>query len=203
MNTLHLISAAVLLVASATFSASAQTRPGAAPKQTPSPTQANTTAAVPATKMAFVDTTAFGDDKVGIKRYVNAVKSLEREFQPRQIEINNMQTRIKALADEISKLNATAVVDSRTIAAKQDEGERLQRDMKYKKDQADADVAKRYQEVVGPISSDIGKAIDKFAAQRGITLVLDVSKLAQAILTLSPAMDVTQAFINDYNNTHP
>jgi len=186
------------------ISSSAQTRPGAAPpKQTAPPAQANANAAVPATKIAFIDTTTFGDDKVGIKRYVNAVKGLEREFIPRQTELVDMQTRIKALADEISKLSSTAGVDPKTIAAKRDEGERLQRDIKYKKDQADADLAKRYQEVVSPISTDIGKAIDQFAAQRGITLVLDFSKLVQGILTLSPATDVTQAFINEYNRTHP
>jgi len=186
------------------ISSSAQTRPGAAPpKQTAPPAQANANAAVPATKIAFIDTTTFGDDKVGIKRYVNAVKGLEREFIPRQTELVDMQTRIKALADEINKLSSTAGVDPKTIAAKRDEGERLQRDIKYKKDQADADLAKRYQEVVSPISTDIGKAIDQFAAQRGITLVLDFSKLVQGILTLSPATDVTQAFINEYNRTHP
>ena len=204
MNTLRLIAAAMWLAVLVAFSSSAQTRPGAAPpKQTAPPAQANANAAVPATKIAFIDTTTFGDDKVGIKRYVNAVKGLEREFIPRQTELVDMQTRIKALADEINKLSSTAGVDPKTIAAKRDEGERLQRDIKYKKDQADADLAKRYQEVVSPISTDIGKAIDQFAAQRGITLVLDFSKLVQGILTLSPATDVTQAFINEYNRTHP
>lgn len=204
MNILRLNAAAMLLAALVAISSSAQTRPGAAPpKQTAPPAQANTSAAVPATKIAFIDTTIFGDDKVGIKRYVNAVKGLESEFLPRQTELVNMQTRIKTLADEINKLSATAGGDPKTIAAKRDEAERLQRDIKYKKDQADADLAKRYQEVVSPISSDIGKAIDQFAAQRGITLVLDFSKLVQGILTLSPATDVTQAFINEYNKTHP
>jgi Skp family chaperone for outer membrane proteins len=158
---------------------------------------------VPATKIAFIDTTVFAEEKGGISRYVTAVKSLEREFQPRQNELNNIQTRIKAIADELNKLSGNAVVDPKTIATRQDEGERLQRDLKYKKDQADADFAKRYQEVVGPISSDIGKAIDQFAVQRGISLVLDVSKLGQSVLTLNPAMDVTQVFIIGYNRTHP
>ena len=51
----------------------------------------------------------------------------------------------------------------KTVQAKNDEGERLQRDLKYKKEQADADFAKRYQDVVSPISQDIGKALDQFA----------------------------------------
>src|SRR5207253_828983 len=110
------------------------------------------------------------------------------------------------LADEINKLSSgsgSSVVDPKTVQAKQDEGERLQRDLDYKKKQADADFAKRYQDVVSPISADIGKALDQFASSRGITMILDISKLAPAILTVNPAMDVTRAFVAEYNSTHP
>jgi Skp family chaperone for outer membrane proteins len=204
MQLFRLIAAGVMFAAGLTISASAQTRPPTVPpKQATPQTPVAGNAAVPATKMAFIDTTAFAEEKGGINRYVSAVKSLEREFQPRQNELNNIQTRIKTIADELNKLSANAPVDPKTIAARQDEGERLQRDLKYKKDQANTDFTKRYQEVVGPISRDIGKAIDQFAAQRGISLVLDVSKLGQSVLTLNPAMDVTQAFIIEYNSTHP
>ena len=203
MQLFRLSAAAVIFAAGVSISASAQTRPAtASPKQAPPQIPASN-AAVPATKIAFIDTTVFGDQKGGINRYISVVKGLEREFQPRQNELVDIQTRIKAITDELQKLSGNAVVDPKTIAAKQDEGERLQRDLKYKKDQADADFAKRYQDVVGPISTDIGKAIDQFATQHGISLVLDISKLGPSVLTLNPAMDVTQAFIIEYNRTHP
>ena len=193
-----------MLAAIVTISASAQTRPGSAAVRPPaSQTPAASNAPVPDTKIAFIDTSMFGEEKGGINRYVTAVKAVEREFQPRLTELNGIQTRIKALADEISKLSGNSVVDPKTIQAKQDEGERLQRDLKYKKDQMDADSAKRYQEVVSPISTDIGKALDQFAQQRGITMILDISKLAPAILTVNPAMDVTQAFIAEFNSKNP
>lgn len=199
-----------MLAAILALSASAQTRPAAGrpatttPPATPQSTApAQTNAPLPDTKIAFIDTGAFGEEKGGITRYVNAMKSLEREFQPRQKELNDIQTRIKGLADEITKLSGNSVVDPKTIQAKNDEGERLQRDLKYKKEQADADFAKRYEEVVGPISQDIGKALNQFASQRGITMILDISKLAPAILTVNPAMDVTAAFISEYNTKNP
>jgi Skp family chaperone for outer membrane proteins len=209
MQIFRVIVAAMLFAGVVTTSASGQTRPGtAAPKPATSPapqTPPATSAAfaVPATKIAFIDTTAFGDEKTGVTRYVNAVKGLQREFQPKQTELTNIQNRLNAISEELRKLNSTPVVDPKSVQARQDEGERLQRDLKYKKDQADADFTKRYQEVVGPISTDIGKAIDQFALQHGVSLVLDVSKLAQAVLTLNPAMDATQAFIVEYNKTHP
>jgi Skp family chaperone for outer membrane proteins len=205
MKHLRLIAATLMLAAMIAVSASAQTRPAT----TPARPAAQTTPAVnngpiPDTKIAFIDTSAFGEEKGGIARYVNAMKALEREFQPRTTELTTMQTRIKTIADELNKLSAgSAVVDQKTIQGKQDEGERLQRDLKYKDEQLKADMSKRYQDVVGPISNDIGNALTQFANQRGITMILDYSKLLPAILTLSPAADVTQAFIAEYNSTHP
>ena len=80
---------------------------------------------------------------------------------------------------------------------------RLERDLKYKKDSLDADFNRRYTLVVQPISSDIGKALDQYLSSDGLSMILDISKLAPAILTLNPAMDVTKDFIADYNSKHP
>jgi len=204
MKNFRIFAAALMLAAILAVSASAQTRPatgGTTPARPAATTPAASNAPVPDTKIAFINTEAFGDEKAGITRYVNAMKSLEREFKPRQDDLNNMQSRIRILAEEISKTQSVA--DPKTIQAKQDEGERLQRDLKYKKEQADADFAKRYQEVVGPISQDIGKALDAFATQRGITMIMDISKLIPAILTINPAMDVTASFISEYNGRNP
>ena len=201
MRNIRILAAALMLAAIVAVSASAQTRPAATtPARPAATTPATNNGPVPETKIAFIDTSAFGEEKGGITRYVTAVKSLEREFDPRQKELQAMQTRITAIADEIGKLSGNAVVDPKTIQAKQEEGARLQRDLKYKKEQADADFAKRYQEVVSPISADIGKVLDQFATARGLTMILDISKLAPAILTVNQNMDVTAAFIAEYNS---
>src|SRR5882672_6119292 len=145
--------------------ASAQTRPApttTAPRPaTPQPTPAAPVAAanVPAAKIAVVNTDAFRDEKVGITRYLKAVAALDAEFKARNDELNNLQARLKTLADEINKLSNSPVVSQQTIQTKQDEGERIQRDLKYKKEQADADFKKRYTEAVLPISTDIGNAL--------------------------------------------
>jgi len=158
---------------------------------------------VPASKIALVDTSVFGDEKVGIKRYINAVNSVEKIFQPKSVELQNLQNQIKVIADDIAKLNNNPVVSPESLRAKRDEGERLQRELKYKKEQADADFQKRYTEVVGPVSNDIGNALIQYASQNGLTMIFDISKLAPAVLAVNSAMDVTQAFIADYNSKHP
>jgi len=196
----------------AAVSAAAQTPARPTGTATPKPAAPQATAVQPATanapvpdsKIAVVDTDAFRDDKIGIRRYLNAFSSVQREFQPRNAELLNLQNRIKTLADEITKLSAnTAVVGQQTIQTKQEEGERLQRELKYKKDQADADFEKRYNEVVKPVTLDVGNALSAYASQHGLTMILDMSKLAPAVLAVNPATDVTQAFIADYNAKHP
>jgi Skp family chaperone for outer membrane proteins len=204
MKRIIVFPAVLLLLFLASANASAQTRPGTAgAKAAPSQPAPGANAEVPDTRIGLADTGMFADEKAGIKRYVNAVKKVEGEFQPRTVELNNLQTRINTIADDISKLSGNSVVGPQTIQAKQEEGQRLQRELKYKKEQADADFANRFKEVVGPVSADIGKALDQYASKHGLTMILDISKLAPAVLTVNPSMDITLAFIAEYNAANP
>lgn len=210
MRIFRLFAATLFIAAIAATSAFAQQRGGTtqpAARATPPAAAPAQTGPVPSSKIAYVDTSFFGDEKAGIARYVTAMNNLQREFQPRTTELQNLANRIKTIADEISKLQGSSgpsgVVSQQSIVDKQEEGERLQRELEYKKKDYDALAAKRYTEVVGPISSDIGKALDAFAKQRGITMVFDLSKLGEVIISADPAMDITREFITEYNSKNP
>jgi Skp family chaperone for outer membrane proteins len=199
MKNYRLFGLAGLLAIFTVLTAAAQTRPTTAPL-TGGATQG---IAVPESRIAFVNTDAFQDPKDGIARYVAAVSLLDKEFQPRQQELTTLQTQINTLADDINKLSGSSVVDPKTIQTKQELGEKLQRDFKYKKDMYDADVQRRYREAVGPVSEDIGKALDAFAKAHGITMILDISKMAPAVLSVNDSMNVTRQFIIEYNSKYP
>lgn len=212
MKIVRTLATSAILAAIAALPAYAQgTRPtGTTAPARPAATPATTTAApttatvaVPESKIAFVDTEAFADATNGIKRFVGALQTLQSEFKIKQDEMVGIQNKMQALAKEIETLSKTAVVDPKTITAKQDEGGRLERELKYKKEDYDAATQKRYRELVGPVSADIGKELDTFAAQRGITMILDVSKLLPAILTAKEEMDITKQFIAYYNAKNP
>lgn len=177
-------------------------RPNVAPTQSPPPAQ-NLVVAVPPSKIAVIDTGIFSDEKVGIFRVIDAAKSLESEFRARQQELQAAQTRINTLVEDIRKLRQANVVDQKTIQAKQDEGLRLQQDFDVKKQRFQEDYERRYGQVMGPVSQQIGKAMDEFAAQHGITMTLDVSKMLPAILTALPTVEVTAAFIAEFNRKNP
>jgi Skp family chaperone for outer membrane proteins len=118
-------------------------------------------------------------------------------------ELQGIQTRIQSIAAEIQKMtgNTAVPVDQKALAAKQDEGQRLQREGEFKKKEYDAAVERRSNELLGPISADISRAIQDFAKARGYTVILDIDRLGQAgaILSLDPSANVTKEFITFYN----
>ena len=192
--------AVALFAALLTVSAQAQQRAAGAAATPAAPAAAGP---LPDAKIAFINTEAFGDEKEGIRRFTTALKSLENEFKPRQTELEGMRTRLRTIADDINKISNSPAADPNSVRAKQEEGERLQTDIKRKSEDAEKAFQRRYSEVVGPISADIGKALDRFAQTRGITMMLDISKLLPAVLTVSPGMDMTRAFIAEYNSSNP
>ncbi len=79
----------------------------------------------------------------------------------------------------------------------------MKKEATRKQEDAQTSYQKRMQEVLAPLYDDIGKALDSFGKSRGITLMLDISKIGPAILMASDATDVTRAFIADFNSKFP
>jgi Skp family chaperone for outer membrane proteins len=177
-------------------------RPPVSPAQSPQPTP-NLVVAVPPSKIAVIDTAVFSDEKAGIYRVIDANAALQSEFRARQQELQSTQTRINTLVEDIRKLRQANPVDQKTIQTKQEEGLRLQQDFDTKKQRYQEDYERRYGHVMGPVSQQIGKALDDFAAQHGITMTLDVSKMLPAVLTALPTVEVTTAFIAEFNRKNP
>ena len=158
-------------------------------------------AAVPESKIALINTYFFTDEKAGITRLVNAVKKVDAEFTPRRTELQGIKAQIDKLTADIQ---ATAnVAQPQQLQQKSEQLEGLKRDYQRKGEDAQAAYNKRLQESVGPLYEEIGKALDTFARAQGITLLLDASKIGPAILAATDGMDVTRAFIADYNSKNP
>src|SRR5687768_17999109 len=95
----RLIVAAAFVLAVAISPALAQTRP-AAPTTTP---QTGAPAGnLPQSKIALIYSDAFLDAKTGIGRFNTLITTLNREFQPRQTELQGMQQRIQTMTTEVS-----------------------------------------------------------------------------------------------------
>lgn len=59
--------------------------------------------------------------------------------------------------------------------------------------------SQREAEVLDPIRAAVDRALERYAKTRGIELLLDRSKIAEAVLVIGPTVDITDAFIKNYN----
>ena len=197
MKIVRSFAAVALLSTVAAVSALAQTRP-AAPTAAPPATQ-QAAVVVPDSKMAMIYSDAFLDPKTGIARFNSLLTTLNREFQPRQTELQNLQTRINTLTKEINDTQAVAAPDA--IRQKRDQVEQLNTELKRKAEDAEAAYNKRRSDIFTPLQQDIGKALEVFAKARGITVIVDGSQVP--VVYAADSIDITRAFINEFNSKNP
>ena len=193
------IAAVVLMTTIAVISISAQTRPAAPATGAPTTAAPQTNVAVPDSKMAMIYSEAFLDPKNGIARFSALLTTLNKEFEPRQRELDQINQKVAALTKEIS--DTQNVADPKTIQQKQESLEQLKREYQRKGEDAQAAYAKRRQEIFGPLQEDIGKALEVFAKARGITVIVDGSQVP--VLYAIDSIDITRAFIADFNSKNP
>ena len=189
--------AAVALLTATVICVSAQTKP--ATSAAPPAAAPQSTVAVPDSKMALIYSDAFLDPKAGIARFNSLLGTLNREFQPRQAELQALQTKINTLAKEID--DTQNVADPNAIRTKRDQLAAMTTEFKRKGEDAEAAYSKRRSEIFTPLQQDIGKALEAFAKARGITVIVDGSQVP--VVYAADSIDITRAFIADFNSKNP
>ena len=205
----HLFPVSALLLAGFAALASAQ-QPAGRPAAQPTPTATAPAATAPAqvqlpmSKMAVIYTDLFLDQKTGIAKFNVLVTKLNGEFQKTKDELTAMQTRATSLETEINKLREApqgAPVDQRSLQAKIDQLDQLKKDIQRKGEDAQANYNRRRQELFGPLQDEIGKALEAFAKARGINVIIDAAQVP--LLYAADSIDITRAFITDFNSKNP
>jgi Skp family chaperone for outer membrane proteins len=191
--------AAVALLTTAAFCVSAQQTKPATPAAPQASAPQTATVAIPDSKMAMIYSDLFLDPKTGIARFNSLLGTLNREFQPRQAELQGLQQKIQALTKEIE--DTQSVADPNAIRVKRDQLAQMSTDFKRKGEDAEAAYTKRRQEIFLPLQQDIGKALEVFAKARGITVIVDGSQVP--VVYAADSLDITRAFINDFNTKNP
>ncbi len=155
----------------------------------------------PATKIAIIDSNAFFDEKAGITKLVSASKQLNDGFKPTQVELDTLNKRLQTLAAEIENLRKQPNPDRNALQTKVDEGEQLQRNLKYKTEDAKEKYARQQSLAIGPVMQAIGKGLQDYAKQKAYTLIFDIAKDQNGLLVAigDQGADVTKDFITFYN----
>ena len=188
----RLIAAFALVLALAVSPALAQPRTAA-----PAPTQS--TANVPESKIALIYSDAFLDPKTGINRFTTLITNLNREFQPRQTELQTLQGKIQALTDDIAK--TAQMAEPKTIALKQEQLDQAKKDYQRKGEDAQAAYNKKRTEMFSPLQDDIGKALETYAKAHNINVIIDGSQVP--LVYAADTLDITKAFISEFNSKNP
>lgn len=156
--------------------------------------------AVP-TKVGWIDTSAFSDPKAGINKYVAGLKTVEDAVKPQFTELQNLQNRLNGIIAEINKLQQTNPVNQVDLSSKQYEGGRIERELEFKKKEFDAEMTRRRNDVIGPVTADIMKVLQEYGKQKGYVTILDIGSMAQtnSLLYVDPLANCTTDFIAFYN----
>ena len=196
MRVIRTIALAAAFAAFSAAAVNAQTAPAAGAAR-PAAAAAN----VPDGKFAIIDTEAFGDPKAGIARLVNAFQTVDREFKPRRDQITALRTKYEGIVKQIN--DTKGVAQPASLSALADQAETLKSDIERQQQDGQRALDKRVKELTDPIYQDISTALQSYAKQRGITLLFDVSKMGGVMMVVDGAVDITPAFIADYNQRNP
>lgn len=92
-------------------------------------------------KIMVIEMEAFFDPENGISSVVRAIEGLNQEFGPLKKEMQGLEQRYQALADEIAKARSTT--DSRALQEKRFQAESLRRGLRNKAEDAGREFMKR------------------------------------------------------------
>jgi Skp family chaperone for outer membrane proteins len=159
--------------------------------------------AVPAMKVAWINSAGFVDEQNGIKALVRTGKELELEFSNQQADLALLNEKLRTIVAELGKLQAGGTTNAEAIQKKQTEGLKLQQDLQARQQEFQAALNQAQQEKQGPIVAEIDKTMSAFAKEREIGILIDVAKAGNSVVVAQPELDVTADFVAYYNATHP
>ena len=145
-------------------------------------------------KVGIINSDLFANPTGGVTRLVNALNTINTEFKGKRDEIAQLVARFESLQADAIKA---------PTEAKQDQLQTLQIDIQRKQEDARVAYAKRLAALTDPIRRSVFTALEAYAKQRGIDVLLDLSKFPDGVLLANQNADMTAGFIKDFNSKNP
>jgi Skp family chaperone for outer membrane proteins len=159
-------------------------------------------------KIAVIDTSAFEDEKTGIKKLIEANKKLNEEFKPHSDELKVMYERMQKLFKEFEEANSRcnksfhcSEKDAEESRNKLDEYKLLSDKLKSKQEVVKSLFEKRKAELSSDINKKIADAVKQFTKEKGFDAIFDKSKIENVINHIDTFPDITDEFIKFYNES--
>ncbi len=166
----------------------AGTRPAAEQKPSASATVPTAKVAVIAFQAAVAQTNEFQRD----------VADLQKKYDPTRTQLKSLSDQIDALTKQLQTNSATLTDAERASRARtiDEKKKQLDRDSQDAQSDFQADM----QQTINGVAQKVGVLMTDYAQKHGYTLVLDAGEQqTQTVLYAVPAMDITKAVIEAYN----
>ena len=128
-----------------------------------------------------------------------AIQNLQKEYQPRETEINQRQQDVQQLQQQLQKQMTTLSAD---------EQRRMQHDLQEKQtvlQRLEQDAQSSFQYDRDTVMRDLGqkmvKVIDQYASQHGFDLVIDGSQVP--VYYAAKGVDITPEIVKLYDSVNP
>jgi outer membrane protein len=190
-----LVGAVTVLATVAAF-AQAPARPAAAPTGAPQARPAG--GPFPSGRVAIINIAAFTEKVAELKR---AIDGLNRTFETRTKDLQAMRDQISGIENQV-KAGGIAPAQQAQLSERYDS---LKREYQRKSEDLTAEAQKAYQTSTDPIRQKLSAALDKYAADHQIVLVIEVGGAIKAgsIFYAAENTNITDDFIATYNKANP
>jgi outer membrane protein len=125
----------------------------------------------------------------------------KRLYQPRRKEIEGKQTEVKDLQEKLQRGGNTMSQAAKDDLQRQidQKSKNLNRDMQDAEDEIQGEQNKVVQELL----AKMGPLVEKYAADNGFSLIVDVSNPNSGVFWAASGIDITQAVVDLYDKTAP
>lgn len=129
-----------------------------------------------------------------------ATANLRTQFDPRRAELENLQKEILQMEERLRTQERTLSAEARRqlmrdIEAKRKQVKRAEEDLRSDIDQAQGDHINR-------IAEKMRRVLDRYAKEKGLTVIFDVSQGAGIVYAL-PSTMITDEVVALYDQTYP
>jgi outer membrane protein len=153
---------------------------------------------VPGGRIAIINIAAFPEKIAELKRTVDG---LNQRFEPRAKELQALRDTIAGIESQVKQ----GTVAPNQAAQLSDRYEQLKREYTRKSEDLSAEAQKAYATTADPIRAKLSTALEKYAADHGIVLVIEIGGAVNAgsIFYAAQNTNITDDFIALYNKANP
>ncbi|MDE3062413.1 MAG: OmpH family outer membrane protein [Acidobacteriota bacterium] len=147
----------------------------------------------PAAKVAVV---AFQQAVAQTNEFQRSFGDLQKKYTPRRDQLKTLSDEIDSLKKQLQSTTLSQADRASRTRAIDDKQKELQRSAQ----EAQTDFQTEIEKSFNGIATKVGQELIAYSTQQGYTLVLDGGRQeTPVVLWATPATDITQALVNDYN----